>query len=619
MGIEGLHPLLKSAIHRVDIKTAEFRGTTCAVDTSFLLHRGAYACAGKLAKKETTDKYIVYVTRFVERLLEWNIKPIMVFDGSALPAKRITNANRSDERERNRLRAQKALASGKTREAEQFFQKAIEITPDMVLNVIRTLRTMGIDVIVAPYEADAQLAYLNRAKIADYVITEDSDLVLFGCHHILFKLDDQGNGELFERTKLDIKKEFGLDTFERFRWMCILSGCDYLDNITGIGLAKAKKVMSRTQITNIELILKQLPQNLGKLNLRVTDDYIIGFKRAHLAFLHQTVYDPLQRKQIHLNPLPDDIDHDQLKFSGQLDDTPLAFQHAIGNLNVKTKCIVDKFDPNKWNYRPPGPASSSIIPPYLKSIWSKEYTIRPKAFSLSSTPVNTQVLSTPSPPRKVRSQTDTISNALSSSAILNMYLPKSDEKKIDISTKSTSSVEYHTSIIQSIEIVKRPLLFNQHDNDKSSRFFSSSSVTKTSVFDALHEDQNIVPDNDKTSPEISNKRFKRLNTDNDNDSDNLSQPTIQKSMDEFLTPTKQNRFVLKRKSPNIDQESLSVDKLDEKIFEQQSTDIQNTSNIATSEFSSTLTIEAKSPVLQLPQYLRNRFIKQTSSRMVRPT
>jgi hypothetical protein len=56
MGIEGLHPLLKSAIHRVDIKTTEFRGTTCAVDTSFLLHRGAYACAGKLAQKETTDK-----------------------------------------------------------------------------------------------------------------------------------------------------------------------------------------------------------------------------------------------------------------------------------------------------------------------------------------------------------------------------------------------------------------------------------------------------------------------------------------------------------------------------------------------------------------------------------
>jgi exonuclease-1 len=46
---------------------------------------------------------------------------------------------------------------------------------------------MGIDVLVAPYEADAQLAYLNRAKIADYVITEDSDLVLFGCDHVSIK------------------------------------------------------------------------------------------------------------------------------------------------------------------------------------------------------------------------------------------------------------------------------------------------------------------------------------------------------------------------------------------------------------------------------------------------
>ncbi len=36
--------------------------------------------------------------------------------------------------------------------------------------------------------------------------------------------------------------------------MCILSGCDYLDNIAGIGLVKAKKIMSRTQITNIELV-----------------------------------------------------------------------------------------------------------------------------------------------------------------------------------------------------------------------------------------------------------------------------------------------------------------------------------------------------------------------------
>ena len=170
------------------------------------------------------------------------------------------------------------------------------------------------------------------------------------------------------------------------------------------------------------------------------------------------------------------------------------------------------------------------------------------------------MLSTPSPPRKIRSQPIPTSDALSSSAILNMYLPTSNEKK------PTPSVEYHTSMIQSIEIVKRPLLFNQYDDDKSSRFFSSSTVTKTSVFDRINENENIVSNKDKTSPTNSNKRFKRLNTDTNNES--LPQLTIQSSIDDFITPTKQTRVVLKRKSPNIEKESSPTkDQSDAKIFE----------------------------------------------------
>lgn len=47
--------------------------------------------------------------------------------------------------------------------------------------MLQVLRDMKIDYIVAPYEADAQLAYLAMKNIVDIVITEDSDLVLFGC------------------------------------------------------------------------------------------------------------------------------------------------------------------------------------------------------------------------------------------------------------------------------------------------------------------------------------------------------------------------------------------------------------------------------------------------------
>jgi exonuclease-1 len=39
---------------------------------------------------------------------------------------------------------------------------------------------------VAPYEADAQLAYLNKIGVAQVIITEDSDLLLFGCEKVYF-------------------------------------------------------------------------------------------------------------------------------------------------------------------------------------------------------------------------------------------------------------------------------------------------------------------------------------------------------------------------------------------------------------------------------------------------
>lgn len=45
-------------------------------------------------------------------------------------------------------------------------------------------RARGVDCVVAPYEADAQLAYLTKSGLAQAVITEDSDLLAFGCKKV---------------------------------------------------------------------------------------------------------------------------------------------------------------------------------------------------------------------------------------------------------------------------------------------------------------------------------------------------------------------------------------------------------------------------------------------------
>jgi len=52
----------------------------------------------------------------------------------------------------------------------------------------KVLRREGVHYIVAPYEADAQMAFLANTKQVDAVITEDSDLIAFGCPRVSNRL-----------------------------------------------------------------------------------------------------------------------------------------------------------------------------------------------------------------------------------------------------------------------------------------------------------------------------------------------------------------------------------------------------------------------------------------------
>lgn len=65
-------------------------------------------------------------------------------------------------------------------------RRSVDITHSMALALMKECRKLKVDCIVAPYEADAQLAYLNVKNFAQVVITEDSDLILFGCTKVSY-------------------------------------------------------------------------------------------------------------------------------------------------------------------------------------------------------------------------------------------------------------------------------------------------------------------------------------------------------------------------------------------------------------------------------------------------
>ena len=89
--------------------------------------------------------------------------------------------------------------------------------------------------------------------IVNLVISEDSDLLVFGCRRVAFKLDLSGRFEMIEHDRLG--EVLGPDfSVEKFRYMCILSGCDYLASPDGIGLGKAFRVFRRAKQSDIRRV-----------------------------------------------------------------------------------------------------------------------------------------------------------------------------------------------------------------------------------------------------------------------------------------------------------------------------------------------------------------------------
>jgi exonuclease-1 len=69
---------------------------------------------------------------------------------------------------------------------------------------------------------------------------------------IIFKLDKHGNGKEIRLSDLGASKELDFVNFtsQMLRHMCILSGCDYIDSITGLGPKKAHAFIKKFRDIN---------------------------------------------------------------------------------------------------------------------------------------------------------------------------------------------------------------------------------------------------------------------------------------------------------------------------------------------------------------------------------
>ena len=267
-------------------------------------------------------------------LMHFGVKPYIVFDGDYLPSKAHTEKERAGRRKESKKLGLELLGMGRISQAHLELQKAIDVTPTMARELIEELKRLDVPYVVAPYEADSQLAYLEKQGIISGVLSEDSDLLVFGVKCLLTKLDQYGECVMVNRADFTACREISLVgwTDKEFRIMAMLSGCDYLPGIDKMGLKTAYRLVRKHKV--VDRIARTV-QFDGKMKVPV--GYLDAFTRAERTFLYQWVFCPAARSLVNLNKVPAELELDSMPYIGHHVDAVVAVGVAVGDLDPNTK------------------------------------------------------------------------------------------------------------------------------------------------------------------------------------------------------------------------------------------------------------------------------------------
>lgn len=116
-----------------------------------------------------------------------------------------------------------------------------DITQQMISQIMLMLRLFGIPYITAPMEAEAQCAELVRLGLVEGIITDDSDVFLFGGLRVYKNMFNQSKTvECFLLS--DLSRELGLARDALVR-LAYLLGSDYVEGLPGVGPVVAMELM----------------------------------------------------------------------------------------------------------------------------------------------------------------------------------------------------------------------------------------------------------------------------------------------------------------------------------------------------------------------------------------
>ncbi|MCK5282291.1 MAG: flap endonuclease-1 [Nanoarchaeota archaeon] len=190
------------------------------------------------------------------KLMQQGLRLAYVFDGKAPELKMKERERRRKLKEEAGVKYKEAKAKEDIDEMKKYAARTTRLTGEMIEEAKKLLFAMGIPVIEAPSEGEAQAAHMVKNDKAYTVASQDSDSLLFGSPKLLRNLSLAGkrkktNRLAFETIKpelvnlSDILNNLGIDQ-DQLIALGMLVGTDFNEGgIKGIGPKNAIKLVKK--------------------------------------------------------------------------------------------------------------------------------------------------------------------------------------------------------------------------------------------------------------------------------------------------------------------------------------------------------------------------------------
>lgn len=270
MGIQ-----ISEIIPKKEIELADLSGKKIAIDAFNTIFQFLSIIRDRFTGeplKDSKGRVTSHLSGLMYRTINFidaGIKPIYVFDGEPPKLKHKTQQEREEIRKEAREKWKEALRKGEA--AMKYAQAASQLTDEMLKDAKKLLELMGIPVLQAPGEGEAQCALMTKNGDVFATGSQDHDSLLFGSPRLVKNLSIAGrkkvpNKEVYVELKpelIELKealRNLGINQ-KQLIIMGLLIGTDYNDGVKGFGPKRSLEIVKQEK--TLEKVLKKVKWEEG--------------------------------------------------------------------------------------------------------------------------------------------------------------------------------------------------------------------------------------------------------------------------------------------------------------------------------------------------------------------